>query len=132
MHIFAPGVQTPLSNLGSKCQLTYRYCDFGFDLFDTAHYNVDVEGLYWSPAGGEASFDSYTEFEIRLAHASCVPDEFKEGNLPKWQHGKGEERRRGPRRARQPRRKRRAAAARLLAPVRRAHPPTYERGHCRG
>ena len=66
---FAPGVQTPLSPLGSKLQAVWRYADFGWQAMDETLYNLDVVGLNWSPIGGQAVADYYPEFEIRLAHS---------------------------------------------------------------
>ncbi|MCP3916943.1 MAG: Ig-like domain-containing protein [bacterium] len=76
MTPFAPGVQTPLSNLGSKMQTLWRYVDFGFSLTDTANYNIDVEGMHWSPVGGQVIADTFEEFEIQLSHSAWAPDEF--------------------------------------------------------
>jgi len=73
---FPPGVQTPLSNLGSKMQTVWRYADVGFTLTDASNFDVDVEGLNWSPIGGFVIADNYNEFEIRLSHSAFLPDEY--------------------------------------------------------
>lgn len=75
MTPFTTGVQTPLSNLGSKTQTLYRYADFGWSLTDITNINVDVEGISWAPAGG-VIFDSYDEFSISLSHCQYAPDEW--------------------------------------------------------
>ena len=75
MTVFPPGVQTPLSPLGSKLQALWRYVDVGFSLTDETNYNVDVEGMAWAPVGGSVVSDSYDEFSIRLAHSKRLPDE---------------------------------------------------------
>lgn len=75
MTQFAQGVQTPLSPLGSKCQALYRYCDLGWTVQDETNYNVDIEGLAWAPVGGSVVSDSYSEFQISLAHGRYLPDE---------------------------------------------------------
>jgi hypothetical protein len=75
MPQFTQGLQTPLSGLGSKLQTLWRYCDVGYALFDESTYNVDVEHLYWAPAGGNVVGDTYDLFEIRLSHTKCLPDE---------------------------------------------------------
>ena len=72
---FPPGVQTPLSPLGSKLQTVWRYADLGWAVRDETKYNVDVYGLNWSPIGGQVTADFYEEFEIRLAHSRFLPDE---------------------------------------------------------
>jgi hypothetical protein len=84
MAFFTLGVQTPLSSYGSRCQAIWRYCDFGLGLTDPSKFNMDLEGLYWSPAAGSVVFDTFTRFEIRLAHSAWVPDEYVNSatNLP--------------------------------------------------
>ena len=72
---FTPGVQTPLSPLGSKLMTLWRYCDFGFSSQDESNYNIDVEGLNWSPINAQVVSDIYPEFEMRLAHSHYLPDE---------------------------------------------------------
>ena len=75
MPTFTQGLQTPLCGLGSKLQTLWRYCDVGYALLDESTYNVDVEHLYWVPAGGNVIGDTYDLFEIRLSHTKCLPDE---------------------------------------------------------
>ena len=75
MTPFPQGIQTPLSGLGSKLQALWRYCDIGYGLGDEGLYNVDVEHLYWAPAGGNVVSDSFNQFEIRLSHTKVLPDE---------------------------------------------------------
>jgi hypothetical protein len=72
---FAPGVQTPLSPLGSKLQMLWRYCDLGWQVADETKHNLDVVGLSWSPIGGQVLSDYYDRFELRLAHSRRLPDE---------------------------------------------------------
>jgi len=72
---FTQGLQTPLCALGSKLQTLWRYCDVGFGLQEESTVNVDVEHLYWAPAGGSVIADSYHKFEIRLSHTRFLPDE---------------------------------------------------------
>jgi hypothetical protein len=76
MTPFPQGVQTPLSSLGSLCQTLWRYLDFGFSLEDTLTHDIDIEGMYWSPATGQVLFDSFEEFSITLSHCRYAPDEF--------------------------------------------------------
>ncbi|MEM7310336.1 MAG: hypothetical protein AAF682_26910 [Planctomycetota bacterium] len=73
---FAPGIQSPLSPLGSKLQSVWRYMDVGFTATDESGHNVDVEGLAWSPIGAQVVADFYPEFEMRLAHSNQLPDEY--------------------------------------------------------
>jgi hypothetical protein len=86
MTKFGPGVQTPLSSLGSRMHTVWRYVDFGMSLTDFSQHNIDLEGMYWSPANGQVLGDQYTEFQITLAHSAWAPDEYVDpaSNLPKW------------------------------------------------
>ncbi len=74
---FAPGVQTPLSALGSKLQTVWRYCDLGWQVLDETKHNLDVTGLSWSPIGGQVLSDFFDRFEVRLSHSRRLPDEFR-------------------------------------------------------
>jgi hypothetical protein len=90
MTPFPAGVQTPFSTLGSKMQTLWRYSDCGFGLSDISNMNIDVEGLWWNPAGGTVSPDSFNEFEIRLAHCRFAPDELIDpGSLFPQHHASG-------------------------------------------
>ncbi len=71
----AVGLTDPLSSFGGHLQHVYRYPDLGFDLFNEANYNLDVEGLNWSPASGLVSLDRFDEFQILLSHSRALPDE---------------------------------------------------------
>lgn len=75
MTPFLPGVQTPLSPLGSKLQALWRYCDLGFSATDETNLNIDIEGMAWAPVGGQIVTDAYDEFSIRLGHSAWLPDE---------------------------------------------------------
>ncbi len=76
MTAFGPGVQTPLSGFGSIMQTVWRYPDFGWSLSDTTNLNLDVEGIYWAPSGGDVVFESFTEFQISVGHSARLPDEY--------------------------------------------------------
>lgn len=77
---FTPGVQTPLSGMGSKLQFVWRYCDLGWQCEDESRHNLDVVGLSWTPVGGVVSNDFFPRFEMRLAHSRRIPDEFRTFN----------------------------------------------------
>ena len=72
---FPPGIQTPLTPLGSKLQTLWRYADLGWQIRDESKYDLDVVGLHWVPVTNFVSADFYPEFEMRLSHASRIPDE---------------------------------------------------------
>lgn len=78
---FAPGVQTPLSPLGSKLQAVWRYADLGWSVRDETKYDLDVVGLSWAPVGGQVVSDFFPQFEIRLSHGNHLPDEQLDANL---------------------------------------------------
>ncbi|MCP3920082.1 MAG: Ig-like domain-containing protein, partial [bacterium] len=69
------GVQSPVSNFGSKTHKLWRFADVGLAAFDLVDYNVDVEGLSWAPFGGEVAVDNYDSFEMRVSHGFFLPDE---------------------------------------------------------
>ncbi len=75
MTPFPPGVQTPLSPLGSKMQTLWRYCDLGFSVTDETNINIDIEGISWAPIGAAVVSDAYDEFQIALTHSIFQPDE---------------------------------------------------------
>ncbi len=75
MPAIPSGIQLPLTSMGCKLQALWRYCDVGFELLDETTNNVDVEHLYWAPAGGNVVADSFDLFEIRLSHTNVLPDE---------------------------------------------------------
>ncbi|MFT7667645.1 MAG: hypothetical protein ACI8X5_000324 [Planctomycetota bacterium] len=75
MTQFTPGVQTPLSKLGSKLQTIWRYVDMGFSISDESNFNMDVEGISWAPVGGSVVTDTYDEFMMILSHSRFLPDE---------------------------------------------------------
>ena len=77
MIALTTGVQTPLSPLGSRMMGLYRYFDVGFSISDNSTYNMDVEGLNWSPLAGQVQADVYEEFEINLTHSNRLPDEHR-------------------------------------------------------
>ena len=75
MAPFSNGIQTPLSNLGSKLQTLYRHIDLGWTLKDQTFANIDVIGMSWAPVNGLVTFDTFSQFEMRLSHSRYAPDE---------------------------------------------------------
>ena len=88
MTPFAPGVQTPLTKLGSKLQTVWRHADVGFSVTDNTNFNIDIEGLSWAPVGSQVTADTYEEFEIRLSHSRRLPDEYIDPDNLFPQHNK--------------------------------------------
>ncbi len=83
MQLLATGVQTPLSNLGSKLQFLWRYPELGMSATqkDDTFNNLDVEGIAIAPRSGLVVQSFYPLFEIQLGHASRLPDEDLDPNL---------------------------------------------------
>jgi len=80
---YAPGVQTPLSNLGSKLMAAWRYDHLGFSLLDEASHNLDVEGLWWEPSGGAVAPETFSQFQMSVGNSNFLPDEaLNTGLLP--------------------------------------------------
>ena len=71
----AAGAQVPLNQLGTKLMTLWRYIDVGFVVTDDRTTNMDVEGLSWSPFGGNVVADVFDAFRISLSHSSRLPDE---------------------------------------------------------
>ena len=74
-------IKTPLSQLGSKLMNVWRYHDVGFSLLDEANFDVDVEGLNWSPFTGYVQVDDFAEYRIALSHSMWLPDEYIDPTL---------------------------------------------------
>lgn len=75
-----PGVQTPLSNLGSRLHATWRYEDMGLTIspFEGTFTDLDVEFTYLNPVGGQITAAFYPEFMLGFAHGCCHPDEIND------------------------------------------------------
>jgi hypothetical protein len=73
---FAGGFKEPLNHLGSRMMTVLRYCDMGLVSQDESTINIDVEGLSWSPLGGNVVGDYFPSFQMEFAHSARFPDEF--------------------------------------------------------
>ncbi len=75
----------PLTRLGARTMTVWRYLDMGMSVaidwdaptqsFDDDTFNLDVEGLWWSPSSAGVLVDNFPEFEMRLSHSKFLPDE---------------------------------------------------------
>ncbi len=85
---FTQGVRTPFTPFGARLHAIWRYCDMGFGLTDPSTINIDVEGLYWAPSNNTLNADSFSSFEIKLAHSRFAPDEVIDpnSNFPRFQN----------------------------------------------
>ncbi|KAA3608190.1 MAG: hypothetical protein DWQ01_14050 [Planctomycetota bacterium] len=68
----------PLTPAGSVVMTTYRPHDMGFGYLDPQEYNLDVEGLSWTPLGGVVLDDNFNRFSVALSHADRMPDELRD------------------------------------------------------
>lgn len=75
MTSFPQPIQTPHVPLGSKMHALWRIYEVGFGLLDRTTWDVDVEGLNWTPFGGTVQLDAFAGFEMRLGHGHFLPDE---------------------------------------------------------
>lgn len=78
MQPVASGLQTPLSNLGSRLHIMWRYSDVGYPISysDGTFVNLDVEGISLAPLGGSVTSTFYPQFEMTLGHSGRLHDEF--------------------------------------------------------
>lgn len=73
---FTQGIMTPLTPAGSVLHTVYGYHHLGFGLSNPSEYNLDVEGLNWSPFDGIVFDDTFARYSVALAHSSRFPDDF--------------------------------------------------------
>ncbi|MBL8804269.1 MAG: Ig-like domain-containing protein [Planctomycetes bacterium] len=93
----------PLTRLGARTMTLWRHFDLGFSIgtnlnpptvpatfnyrsFNEATFNLDVEGLWWSPSASGVLVDNFPEFEMRLSHSLFLPDETLLGMPPAIVH----------------------------------------------
>lgn len=83
---FAQGLMTPLTPAGAVLMTVWPYHVMGFGLGNIDEYNLDVEGLSWSPFDGVVFDDVFDRYSIALAHSNRLPDDMIEpsSGYPKW------------------------------------------------
>jgi len=83
---FAQGLMTPLTPAGAVLMTVWPYHVMGFGLGNIDEYNLDVEGMSWSPFDGVVFDDTFERYSIALAHANRLPDDMIDGGsgYPKW------------------------------------------------
>ena len=71
------GLNEPLVSAGSKLQHVWRYSDAGFKVTqkDGFFYDLDIEGVSWSPLSGQVVTTVFDEFEMRVGHSQNLFDE---------------------------------------------------------
>ncbi len=74
----------PLSPAGSVVMTTTRPHDLGFGYQNLNEFNVDVEGMSWTPLGGVVFDDLYPRFSVALAHSKYMADELVVQGVVIW------------------------------------------------
>ncbi len=70
------GLSTPLTPGGAVLVTFYGYHHLGLGLKAPSEYNLDVEGLNWSPFNGLVLDDFFPRYSIALAHCNRYPDDY--------------------------------------------------------
>jgi hypothetical protein len=70
------GIMTPLVPAGAVLHTIYGYHHLGFGLNNILEYNLDVEGMSWSPFQGIVYDTTFDRYSIALAHSSRLPDDW--------------------------------------------------------
>lgn len=73
---FTQGLMTPLAPSGAVLMTIYGYHHLGFGLSSVSEFNLDVEGLNWSPFDGVVFDDTFDRYSLALAHSARFPDDF--------------------------------------------------------
>lgn len=83
---FAQGLMTPLTPAGAVLLTCWPYHVMGFGLGNIDEYNLDVEGMSWSPFDGVVFDDTFERYSIALAHSNRLPDDMIDGasGYPSW------------------------------------------------
>lgn len=83
---FAQGIMTPLTPAGAVLMTVWPYHTMGFGLANDGEYNLDVEGMSWSPFDGVVFDDLFERYSIALAHSNRLPDDYIDGGsgYPNW------------------------------------------------
>lgn len=72
---FTSGLMTPLTPAGAVLMTCYAYHQLGFGLSSVSEFNLDVEGLNWSPFDGVVFDDTFDRYSLALAHSNRFPDD---------------------------------------------------------
>jgi hypothetical protein len=73
---FTSGIMTPLVPAGAVLHTIYGYHHLGFGLSNNQEYNLDVEGMSWSPFQGIVYDTTFDRYSIALAHSERLPDDW--------------------------------------------------------
>ncbi|MHC4824646.1 MAG: hypothetical protein ACYTEP_11615 [Planctomycetota bacterium] len=85
---FTSGIMTPLAPAGSVLMTIYGYHHLGFGLSSVSEFNLDVEGLNWSPFDGVIFDDTFERYSLALSHSQRFPDDFinQSSGYPAWRN----------------------------------------------
>ena len=73
---FGQGIMTPLTPAGAVLQTCWPYHLLGFGLQVVSELNIDIEGMAWTPFGGNVFDDTFNLYSLALAHSERTPDDF--------------------------------------------------------
>ena len=73
---FGQGIMTPLTPAGAVLMQSYGYHYLGLGLGNESEFNLDVEGMSWSPFNALIYDDTFSRFSLGLAHSERFPDEY--------------------------------------------------------
>jgi hypothetical protein len=73
---FTAGIMTPLVPAGAVLHTLYGYHHLGFGLSNNQEYNLDIEGMSWSPFQGIVYDTTFDRYSIALAHSGRLPDDW--------------------------------------------------------
>ena len=73
---FTSGIMTPLVPAGAVLHTLYGYHHLGFGLSNNQEYNLDIEGMSWSPFQGIVYDTTFDRYSIALAHSGRLPDDW--------------------------------------------------------
>jgi hypothetical protein len=73
---FTSGIMTPLVPSGAVMMTVWAYHHLGFGLTSNSEFNLDVEGLNWSPFEGVLFDDTFARYSVALAHSRRFPDDY--------------------------------------------------------
>ncbi len=85
---FGQGIMTPLTPAGAVLMQSYGYHHLGLGLLNENEFNLDVEGMSWSPFNGLIYDDTFSRFSLGLAHSERFPDDHIDPNsgYPAWKN----------------------------------------------
>lgn len=83
---FSRGLVDPLTPTGAVMMGVFPYHLLGLGLSASAEFNLDVEGMAWSPFNGVVFPDNFHRYSLALAHSNRFPDDYisPSSGYPSW------------------------------------------------